>query len=57
MEIYYEDYRIKIIKNESGTYDMYDQKLGGRRTWHNGTKEQIDEKLQSILNKRKNKIH
>lgn len=52
MEIYYENDRIKVVKNESGKYDMYDNKFGGRKTWHNGTKEQIDEKIQAILRKR-----
>ena len=52
MEVYYEDYRIRVVKNEDGKYDMYDNKFGGRKTWRNGTKEQIDEKIQSILNKR-----
>ena len=52
MEVYYEDDRIKVVKNEDEKYDMYDNKFGGRKTWRNGTKEQIDEKIQSILNKR-----
>ena len=52
MEIYYENDRIKVVKNESGKYDMYDNKFGGRKTWRNGTKEQIDEKIQAILRKR-----
>ena len=53
MEVYYEDYRIKVVKNDSGRYDMYDNKYGGRKTWHNGTKEQIDERIQKILSKRR----
>ena len=52
MEIYYEDDRIKVVKNESGRYDMYDNKFGKRKTWRNGTKEQMDEKIQAILRKR-----
>lgn len=53
MKVYYEDYRIKVVKNDSDSYDMYDNKYGGRKTWHNGTKEQIDEKIQKILSKRR----
>lgn len=53
MEVYYEDYRIKVVKNDSSRYDMYDNKFGGRNTLHNSTKEQIDEKIQKILSKRK----
>ena len=53
MEVYYEDYRIKVVKNDAGYYDMYDNKYGGRKTWYNGTKEQIDERIQKILSKRK----
>lgn len=56
MEVYYEDYRLKVMKNDDGAYDMYDNKFGGRMTLHNRTKEQIDEKIQTILSKRsKNK--
>lgn len=55
MKTYYKDYRIKVVKNDAGTYDMYDNKYGGRKTWCNGTKEQIDEKIENILSKR-NKV-
>ena len=53
MELYYEDYRIKVIKNNSDTYDMYDNKYGGRKTWYNVTKEQIDKRIEKVLSKRK----
>lgn len=53
MEVYYEDYRIKVAKNETSRYDIYDNKFGGRKTYRNGTKEQIDKKIQAILNKRR----
>lgn len=52
MKIYYEDYRIKVIENELGTYDFYDSKFGGRATYKNKTKEWADDKIQRILSKR-----
>lgn len=46
---YYEDYRLKVIENENGRYDIYDSKCGGRITHKDVNKEQADERIQEIL--------
>ena len=58
IEVYYEDYRLKVVKNQSGKYNIYDTKYG-KITHNNVSKEQADERVQQILsirNRRKNKI-
>lgn len=51
--LYYEDYRLKIIKNENDLYDVYDNKFAGRKTYRNASKEWIDEYIKRVLSKRK----
>ena len=52
MEIYYEDYRLKVVKNELGKYDVYDSKYGGRKTYKDKSKDFVDEKISNVLSKR-----
>ncbi len=52
MNVYYEDYRLKIVENQDGKYDIYDSKYGGRATHKNKTREEVDNKIKKILNKR-----
>ena len=57
-EVYYEDYRLKVIKKESGKYDIHDSKYGGKITHKDVSKEQADERIQEILsirNRRQNR--
>ena len=57
-EVYYEDYRLKVVINQSGKYDVHDNKYGGKITHKNVSKEQADDRIQHILsvrNRRKNK--
>ena len=54
--LYYEDYRLKITKNENDLYDVYDNKFAGRKTYRNASKEWIDEYIKRVLSKRKNKV-
>ena len=49
MEIYYEDYRLKVVKNELGKYDVYDSKYGGRKTYKDKSKDFVDEKISNVL--------
>ena len=58
MEVYYEDYRLVVLKNKSGGYDIHDNKYGGRITHKNVSKEQADKRIEEILNfrNRRNKI-
>lgn len=58
MEVYYEDHRLKIIKKESGKYDIHDSKYGGKITHKDVSKEKADERIQHILsvrNRRQNR--
>lgn len=48
---YYADRRYTIIENSSGTYDIYDAKLGERRTRKNQTKEWTDNFIQQRKNR------
>lgn len=52
MNIYYEDYRLKVIENENGGYDIYDSKYGGRCIRKNMSKKWTDDKIQCVLSKR-----
>ena len=52
MKIYYEDYRLKVIENENGGYDIYDSKFGGRCFSKNMSKNWTDAKIQRVLSKR-----
>jgi len=52
-KLYYEDYRLKIIENEHGNYDVYDEKFGGRLTRRNVSKKWVDDFIQSVLSKRR----
>ena len=57
-KVYYEDYRLKVVINHSGKYDVHDNKYGGKITHKNVSKEQADERIQQLLsvrNRRKNK--
>ena len=61
MEIYYEDYRLIVLKNQSGKYNIHDTKYGGKITHKDVSKEQADERIQQILSirnrrNRRNKI-
>ena len=53
MEVYYEDYRLIVIKKESGKYDIHDNKVGGRITHKDVSKEEADERIQQIVCRRK----
>lgn len=58
MEVYYEDYRLKVVKKESGKYDIHDSKYGGKITHKDVSKEKADERIQEILsvrNRRQNR--
>ena len=52
MEVYYSDYRLIVRENQSGKYDIYDNKYG-RITHKDVSKEQADERIQSIVSRRK----
>ena len=49
MEIYYEDYRLIVIKKPTGKYDIHDSKYGGRITHKDVSKEKADGRIQEIL--------
>lgn len=51
--IYYEDYRLTIVRNKNGTFNIHDAKYGGRALHKNKTKEWIDDYIQKVLSKRK----
>ena len=55
MKIYYEDYRLVVVENESGKYDIHDNKYGGKITHKNVSKEQADDRIQQILSVRNRK--
>lgn len=51
--VYYEDYRLKVIDNGNGRYDIHDNKFGGRAIHKNMSKEWTDDFIQSVLRKRR----
>ena len=55
MEIYYEDYRLRVVKNEYEGYDIYDSKYH-RITHKNVSKERADERVSSVLSKRSKRL-
>ena len=51
MKLYYEDFRLQVVENENGTYDLQDKKYG--RWIHVGVdKGFADEAISEVLRRR-----
>lgn len=54
MQIYYEDYRLKVVETD-GKYTIYDSKYGWRVSHKNKNKEWTDNFINRAISKREKK--
>lgn len=49
MNVYYEDCRIKVVKSDKGSYDIYSAKVDWQCLWQNMPEALVDGYIASIL--------